>query len=86
VLREFKTLDIDTLKIRVERWGMLDHEEEAEESRGVMKARLEISRGRVASDGGSLYGSRIVDQDDLTGFIDEGWEYLGSLNGGKYLS
>lgn len=79
-------LGLDPARIKIERERKLGRPLTMDEE--VEAIRLSIKRLRkveVLANGGASYESKIVTENELTKYIDLGWEHVGNIGNGKYL-
>ncbi len=76
---------IDPMRIKIEKQKELGKELTIEEEMELLQYEIKKLRMAELNNSGKLYKSKIVTEDELTDYVDEGWEVVKELNNGKFL-
>jgi len=76
---------IDPMRVRIEKQRETGKELTIEEEMELLQYEIKKLREPAINNSGKVYTSKIVTEDELTDYVDEGWEVVKELNSGKFL-
>ena len=79
------TFGIDPMRVRIEKQKELGKELTVEEKMELLQYEIKKLREPALNNSGKVYRSKIVTEDELTEYVDEGWEVVKELSNGKFL-